>query len=724
MKSFLVVLALGTSVLGAADVRGTVTLKSNGNAVHNITVLLLPSGRVVESDNAGKYEFKGLAAGKYTLVATGEGLSDTRKSVELKQDETGTVDFQVDVTPIRQELTVTASANKAETFLETFSSTLTLDSATLATKAATSLGDVLDGEAGIHRRSFGPGTTRPVIRGFDGDRVLVLQDGVRTGTLSAQSGDHGEPVDPQGLDRVEVVRGPGTLLYGSSAIGGVVNMVSGHHEAKTQGHRGLHGSLSGIAGSNNGLHGGSTSLDYGLERWVFRVSSGGQRTSDYRTPEERIYNSRTRNYNGSTGVSYYGSKHWFTTSFTSQRGFYQIPVAPEKEEEHHEEEEGGHEHENVALPNQRWNLRFLGGMKEKFQYSVNYSDWKHQELANGEVETRFFNKQLDYRFLVEQPKRGPWTGSFGVWGLRRDFKIEGAEATTPETIQNAFAGYGVQTLNLERVRIQVGGRVETNRYRPVDGRDRNFTGFSGGAGVSVPIDQSSVVVANYSHAYRAPAIEELYANGPHPGLAAFEIGDVNLRRERMNGLDLSYRRQDGRIKTEANYFHYWLNQQVYLAPTGEFEDGLIKAIYSQGNTTYRGVDARLQAGLNRFVWLNTGFDYVRTELTSQRIGLPRTPPLRGRVGLDLRYKNFNVAPEAIIARRQDRTFSFETPTDGYVTMNLRAGYTMVRQHAIHFFGVNWFNANNRLYRNHLSFIKDFAPEMGRGVAVSYSMRFF
>lgn len=696
--------------------------------MHHITVLLLPNGRVVESDASGKYQFTDLAAGKYTLVATGEGLSDTRKTVELQDGGTETVDFQLAVTPLRQEIQVTASASRPETFLESFLPTLTLDATALAGRQATSLGDVLDGEAGIHRRSFGPGTTRPVIRGFDGDRVLILMDGVRTGTLGAQSGDHGESVDPQGLDRVEVVRGPGTLLYGSSAMGGVVNMVTGHHEAKDQGHRGLHGYLSGIAGTNNGLHGGSAGLDYGWDRWVWRVSSGGQRTSDYRTPEERIFNSRARSYTGGTGLSYYGRRNWFTASFQSQRGFYQLPSEPEEEheEEEHEEEEDHdhHAHENVSLPNQRWNLRLNGGQRDRFQYSLNYSDWKHQEVADGEVETRFFNKQLDYRFLVEQPRRGPLSGSFGVWGLRRDYEVRGAEAITPPTIQNAFAGYGVETISLERVRLQFGGRVETNRYRPRVGLERNFTGFSGGAGASVPIDDSSAFVVNYSLAYRAPALEELYANGPHPGLLVFEVGDARLNRERMNGLDLSYRRQDGSIKTEFNYFHYWLNDQVFLAPTGERDDGLPVAEYRQGNSRYRGIDARLTARVNSWAWLNTGFDYVQTELTALNRSLPRTPPLRGRLGMDFRKGNWNVAPEGIFTRQQDQVFFNEEPTDGYATVNVRGGYTLVRQHAIHFFGVNWFNANNRLFRNHLSFIKEYAPEMGRGVAFNYSVRFF
>lgn len=734
MQSLLFLAGLTCAFIAeAANVRGKVLLEKTGNPVHHISVLLSPSGRVVESGDNGTFEFQDVAAGKYSIVAVGEGLSSEAQTIVVG-DSTVAVEFRMGIKALRQELTVSSSATKVETTLEAFSPTMTLDSTSLAARTGTSLGDVLDGEAGVHKRSFGPGSTRPVIRGFDGDRVLILQDGMRTGTLGSLSGDHGEPVDPQGLDRVEVVRGPATLLHGSSAMGGVVNMVTGHHEARSQGHQGVHGYLSGIGGTNNGLHGGSAGVDLGVGSWVFRLGSGGQRTSDYSSATERIFNSRTRANTGNASASYYGNRNWFTLGFTSQRAYYQLPNAPEFEEhdeheseehegeEHHEEEE--HAHESIALPLQRWGLRLQGGRRDAFQYGLNYSDYKHQELEGAEVGTRFFNKTFDYRGLVEQKRRGPYSGSFGVWGLRRNYEAIGEEAIVPRTTQNAFAIYGVESIDLERLKFQFGGRVETNRYKPATGLARNFTGFSGSAGVSYRLDDRSNLLANFSRAYRAPALEELYANGPHPGLLAFEVGDVNLRRERMHGLDGSYRRQDGRIKTEFNAFRYWISNQVFLAPAGGFEDGLPIADYKQGDSTYTGVDARLDATLTSWLGLKLGFDSVRTELREQRISLPRTPPVRGRIGLDWRWKGFSVTPEMVLAARQDRVFTNETETAGYGVANLRAGYTWVTQHAVHLFGVNWFNANNQLYRNHLSFLKAVAPEIGRGATVNYSVRFF
>ena len=709
------------SVVGFAEpgsslgrVEGKITLQATGKALHHASVLLLPLGRVTESDDDGKYQFAEVPVGKYDLVASVNGLTGGRISVTVAAGGVATADFALGISPIRQEITVTASG-RPETTLEAFSAVSSIDTLDLATKAATSLGDVLDGQPGVAKRSSGPGTGRPVLRGFDGDRVLIMQDGVRTGTLSAQSGDHGEPVDPQSLERVEIVRGPATLLYGSNAIGGVVNMVTGHHEAQSAGHEGLHGYLSTLGGTNNSLVGGSGGLDYGFGRWVIRMGSGGQRTSDYSTPEERIFNSAARTYSGQAGMARYGEKNWFNLSYNTQRGTYEIPVSEER----------------TRLPFTRQGVRLTGGFRslnrpiEGIQYSYSYTDWKHDEVADGKVENQFYNKQSDYRAVFEQRRSGRLSGSFGGWGLRRDYKAVGAEAITPPTIQNSLAGFAVETLTIsDRVRMQFGARVENNRFGPQRLEKRTFTGLSASAGVNAGIWNGGVFVANYNHSYRAPAIEELYANGPHLGNLTFEIGDAKLRRERGDGLDVSLRHTSTRVRAELNYFYYRMQDFVFLAPTGEEEDGLRVAEYKQANSRYTGVDGRVQAGLHKNVWLNLGFDAVQAELTGLGTPLPRIPPVRGRVGLDLRWRGLSVTPEVVLADQQTRIYSTETETAGYAMASVRGTYALTRQHAIHLFGVNLFNAGNRLYRNHLSFIKDVAPEIGRGISVSYSVRFF
>ena len=219
------ILACTSLMAQTGTIKGSVTLATSGDPLHHARVLLLPLGRSVDTNEQGQYEFTNIQPGKYQITAHMMALSDTRQRVELAAGAIVVADFKMALSNMKQELTVTASG-KEETPLEAFSSTSSIDSLDLATKSGTSLGDVLDHEAGVNKRSFGPGNTRPIIRGFDGDRVLVMQDGMPTGTLSSQSGDHGEPVDPAALERVEVVRGPATLLYGTNALGGVVNMIT------------------------------------------------------------------------------------------------------------------------------------------------------------------------------------------------------------------------------------------------------------------------------------------------------------------------------------------------------------------------------------------------------------------------------------------------------------------------------------------------------------------
>jgi iron complex outermembrane receptor protein len=272
--------------------------------------------------------------------------------------------------------------------------------------------------------------------------------------------------------------------------------------------------------------------------------------------------------------------------------------------------------------------------------------------------------------------------------------------------------------------------LENNRYNPTETEqhgflpNRSFTGFSGAAGIRVPTWTNGSFVANYSLSYRAPSLEELYNNGPHPGNLAFEIGDPSLNRELGNGLDFGVRHASKRFRAEANGFYYHIKDFIFLAPTGDIEDGLIVAEYSQGPSRFVGTEARFDIALHPAIWLNLGTDYVNAKLTDTDTPLPRIPPWRGRVGLELRYKGLLVNPEVVMAKDQNRLFPTESRTAGYTSFGVSGSYLIAAQHAAHIISFNAFNLGDRLYRNHLSFIKEFAPEMGRGLRVTYTLRFF
>ena len=697
--------------------RGTVTLAANGDALHHATVRITQLNRNVETDDEGRYEFV-LPPGTYTVLAHMHELTDESQHVTIKPGAVATADFKLRIATLRQEVTVTASGHE-QTALETFQTVTAIDTLELAQRAETSLGEVLDKQPGIAKRSFGPGSSRPVIRGFDGDRVLVMQDGVPTGSISSQSGDHGESVDSLSLERLEVVKGPATLLYGSTAIGGVVNAITGHHQVHEHPHTGMRGSVTAIGGSNNGHAGGSGGFEYGRGNWLLWGDGSAQRTGDYQTPIGTVENSGTRVSNSSIGAGRYGEKRFFTAGYGYDEGRYGVPFAGEL----------GGENEEIDLAFRRHHARVSGGLynvgsfADVFRVTLGYSDWRHKEIAGGRVGTVFENRQVNWRGVFEQRRYGKLSGSFGFSGAHRDYRPSGEEAVAPPVDQNNAAVFGLEELALERVRIQAGGRVETNHYSPRGLRARSFTGFSGSAGANVALWKGGAFVTNYTLSYRAPALEELYNHGPHVGNLTFEIGNPNLKRERSNGIDLALRHHASRLRGEVNFFRYDIADFVFLAPTGEFEEGLRVADYLQAPSRFTGGEANLDVALYPDVWLNLGLDYVNARLKDGP-PLPRIPPLRGRVGLDVRRGAWSLRPELLLANGQDRVFTSETRTAGYGVVNLTGSYTLARQHAVHVFAVTVFNAGDRLYRNHLSFIKEQAPEIGRGVRFTFTVRVF
>ncbi len=766
---------------GSGGLTGKVTYKLNQEPMADAAVEIVELGMEVHTDAEGHYEFSKIPPGSYHLNAHLHQLTTAPVAVEISEGTVVTADISLSFTPLKQEITVTASGQPESTF-ESFQSVESIGLYELAESTDIALGEVLDHKVGtgIAKRSFGPGSSRPVIRGFDGDRVLIMEDGIRTGTLSSQSGDHGELINPAQLERLEIVKGPATLLYSGNAMGGTVNAVSRHHQIHRHPHEGMSGFLSGSGGTASSLGGGSAGFEYGTGNWMFWGQGGGIRTGDYTAPRQgQIFNSRSRMTNGGGGFGWYGEKMFFSVEGKYDDGSYGVPFAQEfhghpghvGEEEQGHDEEGGQEEqhgdeeeiERIRLDSKRrsyrfnWGLQDLGTALENFVLKVSYTDWSHNEIEFSEdgdqnVGTEFDQRQFVYRGVFEQKELGPLSGRFGLWGLDREYTVAGEEALSPPVDQTGFAVFALEELDFKTVKFQFGGRLETQRYTPAfaerspareeeshgpeeegaeepgeeiaDAIKRSFTGASASVGVHVKTWHGGAFVANYSHSYRAPALGELYNFGPHAGNLAFEVGDPSLLSETGNGVDLALRHKSDRLGGELNLFYYDFDNFIFPFAMGEREDGLQVIEFTQRNARFLGTEANLHIGLHPKLWLNLGLDFVDAQDMDTNTPLPRIPPLRGKVGLDFNHGEFRVTPELILASQQHQTFTGETRTPGYGVLNLKASYTYAQQHLAHQFAVRVFNLGDRLYRNHSSFIKDLAPEIGRGVRVTYSVRFF
>jgi iron complex outermembrane receptor protein len=503
----------------------------------------------------------------------------------------------------------------------------------------------------------------------------------------------------------------------------VVNAISGHDEGA---HPGIRGYFSAIGGLNNKQAASSGGIEYGVGPWMFWGNGSGQRTSDYTAGGDfgKVANSFTRNATGSGGFGYFGSKAFFNTTYTYYQNRYGIPLDIYDEDP-----------ELRSLRMRRQDVKFNFGYNDPEMFvtgiklTVDLSKYRHQELVDGAVGTTFKNNVNSFRAMFDQKQVGKWTGRFGVEGFRRDYSTVGDEVLIAgKVVQDSLSAFALQELKYERVTFQFGGRVENNRYRPenTDLIKRDFTAFSGAAGARVALWSGGAFVANYTHAVRAPALEELYNNGPHDGTLSFEIGDPNLRVETSDGVDFALRHQTGRVRAEANFFYYNLKNFVFLAPTGEFDSdgsGLPIAQYLQGNSRFTGTELSLDVTAHKYFNVLAGLDYVNAEL-KDGTPLPRIAPLRGRFGIDAHYGNFSIRPEIVAVADQNKVFVNESRTPGYAIFNTAATYILPGKHYTSIFSVNAFNLTDKLFYNHISFIKDISPEIGRGVRFSYTIRFY
>lgn len=361
----LTAIAQSATLLGT--LRGTVRLEPSETVARNAVVTIVELKRSALTDENGAFEFADVPTGRYQIIAHLDRVPDVVKMVEVTGGNQ-TIDFQLTMAPVSEQVTVTATGS-AEAVSSSYQSVNSVGALELAQRNPVSIGEALEYQLGVAKRSFGPGSGRPVIRGFDGDRVLVLQNGLRIGGIASQSGDEVEPIDVLSLDRVEIVKGPATLLYGSNAIGGVVNGISTNDVYQ----RGLSGYLSAFGSTNNGQAGTNGGFKYGVREFLFFANGGAQKANDYRTPLGTVLNSYARSGSLSGGAGWFPRKGWLSFTYTFDQRRYGIPVEPDeldleylKMRRHNYEVRGG------------W--RNLDGFIEGSDFALSYNDYLNREF--------------------------------------------------------------------------------------------------------------------------------------------------------------------------------------------------------------------------------------------------------------------------------------------------------------------------------------------------------
>jgi iron complex outermembrane recepter protein len=695
----------------ATSVSGTLTNSLSHDAIANATVTVEELGRTARSGTDGKFTIPDVPAGQYHLLVRAQGFSPKRSEITVAATPL-TADVAIDPELHYTEV-VSVSPEARDTF-ESYQPTTVLAGQELDKALQGTLGETLQNEPGISTRSFGPGPSRPVIRGLDGDRVLVLSDGQRMGDLSSQSGDHGVNVNPASASRIEVVRGPATLLYGANAIGGLVNVIT--NEVPMSPVNGAHGNVTFDVGSAAKEGGAAGAVTVGNGAFALHLGGSGRRAGDYNTPEGEIPNSFNRTGAAEVGVSWTGQNGYFGGSFAYDKSHYGIPLVEAGETNLDPRRK------TFSLRGERRNI---GGAFDSVRFSLGVRNYRHDELDGEEIATSFKNDTAEFQVLAAHKTTSKLKGSIGVWGLNRNFDVAGEEVLSPAVDQKAFAAFVYEEITASpHVTFQFGGRVEHSAFEPKqDEPARDFNNFSGSVGLLLHPTDATTVAFSLARAARNPALEELYYHGPHPGNAAVENGDPDLEAERAIGFDVSLRWRGRRATGEVTYFYNNISNFIFRSPSDEVEDDLPVTFFTAGDSRLQGIESHLDVAVTKDVWIEGGLDYVNGELTSSGLPLPRMPPLRGRAGLRVQHNAFQAGAEGVFTAKQDRLFTLETPTDGSQVMKLFASYSFVTGATTSTITARLDNATNELYHNHLNYLKDFVPEIGRNFKLLYSVKF-
>ncbi len=628
-------------------------------------------------------------------------------------------------------------------------------------RGASTLGGLLGDQPGISQSSFARGSSRPIIRGLDNNRVRIQENGLATRDVSTLSEDHGVPIDPYSAERVEVIRGPAVLRYGNEAIGGLVSILNnripdrlppGGFEAEIQTEHTI--------GDKGWQGGGSTNFSVG--DFVGHADGFARTTDDYATPQGRQRNSGTRSSGLSLGGSIILDNGYVGLSVTSYNSEYRVPGTQAAANKL------SIDMEQIRIGS-RLVLDDLNGFISGIRGDVGYSDYTHDEVSHldGTIGSRFNNDAWESRIELLHAPVGAFEGAFGLQLAQRNLSAtgEGGELIAPSdrlllagfifeewkvapaiTLQFGariehvnLQGFGVQPTTFEGVTLP--GTVLDNFGSR---RNLTFTPFSGSTAAVFDIGNNISLGTSLQYVERAPSLLELFAKGPHEATETFEIGNPGLRNESATSLELSLKRDTGPVTFEAAAFYTSFTDFIFKNQTGfvcgdafdtcgitntaGVEDELRQIAYAQRDADFRGLELAtswtflpLEKGV---IGVDGRFDYVQAEFEGGG-NVPRIPPLRYGLGVFFESDDIFARISFLRAEEQSDVALNETPTNGYTDVRAEAIYAFQlpssSQHLeVGIIGTNLLNDD---IRNHLSFKKEEVLEPGTSVRFFLRTRF-
>ncbi|WP_036067436.1 TonB-dependent receptor [Leptospira noguchii] len=749
----------------ALDVTLTGIVKDKyGNSISNVRIIVQESRKIAITNDKGEFVLNHVPPGKYTLVAISRDHQSETISITVGEKDEKIQFILLESSLDQSAINVTAKSTNSD-FLTAPQPTTVLSGRQLDRQRGETAMSAVNNTPGVSNLTTGAGTSKPIIRGLTGQRVLVMTDGIRQ--EEQQFGeDHTVELDSFNIQKIEIIRGPGSLLYGSDALGGVVNVIRDKAPLSGEGTPKMAGIFNSNSYSNNKQDSGNFAVYGNLNGFGYRACSNSRKAGRITTPNGTLRNTGMMEKNQSASIGLDGDwGNFYLDSFRREQtqdlldNPNENPGATVSQKLLHEK---SHLHSffifsvgNLELDfsYQRNNRREIESknkllpiqyvlldenteiLDKSFQFYRVTSREKYQGLNlfldTATADAKFHHKPI-FNFLK---------GTFGVSGLEQKNRTTGTEPLIPSYSIINIAGYFLEELKLGSLTFSAGIRgdkrsvdIRNNQTLSVSEQTKNYYMTTGSTGFVWRIDKSFSAVFNYGRGFRAPTPFELFSYGVHEGSGKFEIGNNYLKPEYSNNLDFSLRFASSKIRTEIGVFQNHIQNFIYAASIAEIDldSGLPKYKYKQGNAVLKGGEFSFQAEIFRKLVFSGGIDIVYSRNQNDTHPLPRTTPNRARAGLRwtensiLGLKNFYFSINGRFYDSQYRIDPKETPTKSYNLMDVGLGFELPHfgdgssKPTLDFSVQNVFNVS---YVDHLSRYKDYALNPGLNAVLKISFPF-
>ncbi len=701
----------------------------------NVLIKELKTGTV--TDKEGFFEFKNIADGKYSLQFSYVAHKTDIKLITVPSIESQNIIINLEEAAINLNEVIVTGNPFLSSSKDLSQTVISIDKLDLIIKSGRTIADALDFQPGVAMRTNGIAVKRPVIRGFGNNKVLILEDGLRMGDLSNASADHGISDDGSEPERIEVIEGPSSLLYGNNAIGGVVNIITDAIPSSVQ--NGINGEIQ-LGGEHvNNEYSGNAHINYGIGIFSLHGKLFKRKGEDYKiSGGGKTFNSDLETIGSQVGFSLLPEWGMAGLSFTDFNSKYGLPSPPGTGEV-------------VYIDMHKRQYKLTGGVNKinSFITSVDlkagYLDYAHQEISKitGEVGTDFGlkTKSADLSFL-HQPLFRNSSGVIGFYGLIQNYSITGEEALTPNADYYNYAAYFLEKINFENLSISFGLRYELNSVKfPVsvltdslfDEGKNDFNSLSASAGFVYNLTGNTSIFTNFANAFRAPTIEELSSFGVHEALASFDIGNRDLKKENSIGIDAGLRSQSDNYYLEITGYYSKVFDLIYRKPLDLFysedlgfnakDDGFQVHQYDKADAIVYGFESKLNYEVIKGFSATLISDFVRGKNQTANENLPQIPPFRFSV--EARYTSHNYWYGAVwkLASEQNKVAVNEELTPGYGLIDIYCGLKLYTDRFAHIFSLKVENLLDQPYKDHLSAIKDFTFMPGRNISFRYKFVF-